>query len=149
MQSTRCSTAQEIKRDSTPFLVPSNHHEVRIEVRGDWMDFISARSWEAAEVPVEHKGSVVGQSALLHPASKAPLPIGSAEALPLDGGCRAKLRRVMVARRSLAGCGLRPAAFGDALGRRWPSWRLSGGFGGYLVLVELHQVVCRGDQPPF
>jgi phage/plasmid-associated DNA primase len=29
------------------FLVPSNTQEIRIEVRCDWIDFTSARSWEA------------------------------------------------------------------------------------------------------
>lgn len=61
MRSTRCSTAQEIKRDSTPFLVSSNGHEVRIEVRCDWMIFISARSWEAGEVLFEQHSPVIAQ----------------------------------------------------------------------------------------
>jgi molecular chaperone HtpG len=35
-----------------PFLVPSDGREIRIEVRCDWIDFTSARSWEpAAEEP--------------------------------------------------------------------------------------------------
>jgi hypothetical protein len=29
------------------FLVPSGDQEIRIEVRCDWIDFTSARSWEA------------------------------------------------------------------------------------------------------
>jgi molecular chaperone HtpG len=35
-----------------PFLVPSGGREVRIEVRCDWIDFTSARSWEPAESSV-------------------------------------------------------------------------------------------------
>jgi len=35
-----------------PFLVPSDTREVRIEVRCDWIDFTSARAWEAAEETV-------------------------------------------------------------------------------------------------
>ncbi len=38
-----------IPAELEPFLVPSDSREVRIEVRCDWIDFTSARSWEAAE----------------------------------------------------------------------------------------------------
>jgi hypothetical protein len=47
MQSTRCSTAQEIKRDSTLFLVGLDGQEVRIEAACDRIDFTSARNWSS------------------------------------------------------------------------------------------------------
>jgi hypothetical protein len=31
-----------------PFLVPTTSNEVRIEVRGEWTDFATSRSWEPA-----------------------------------------------------------------------------------------------------
>jgi len=36
-----------VPRPLEPFLVPSGSHEIRIEVRCDWIDFTSARAWEA------------------------------------------------------------------------------------------------------
>jgi molecular chaperone HtpG len=40
-----------IPSELEPFLVPSDSREVRIEVRCDWIDFASARAWEAAAEP--------------------------------------------------------------------------------------------------
>ena len=41
-----------IPRELEPLLVPSDGREVRNEVRCDWIDFTSARSWEPAEASV-------------------------------------------------------------------------------------------------
>jgi molecular chaperone HtpG len=40
-----------IPAELEPFLVPSGDREIRIEVRCDWIDFTSARAWEAAAEP--------------------------------------------------------------------------------------------------
>ncbi len=47
-----------------PFLVPGAQDEIRIEVRCDWIDFASARAWQARSDDSEEKsGATHGASA--------------------------------------------------------------------------------------